>query len=87
MSNYNYPFSFKFATLEKYFTLMQNLNCNKATQQYDIPIKIIKENSEISPYILCHNLNNFLFSKVFTNSLRKADITPVFKKKRKIFGK
>ena len=46
MSNSNYTFSFKFETQEKFSKLIQNLNCNKATQQYDIPIKIFKKNSE-----------------------------------------
>ena len=63
MNNSNYTFSFKFETQEKFSKLIQNLNCNKATQQYDIPIKTLKENSEIFPYI-CHNFNNSLFSKV-----------------------
>ena len=84
MNNSNYTFSFKFETQEKFSKLIQNLNCEKATQQYDIPldipIKILKENSEISSYILCHNLNNSLFSKIFPSSLKKADITPIFKK-------
>ena len=64
MNNSNYTFSFKFETHEKFFKLIQNLKCNKATQQYDIPIKISKENSEIFPYV-CHNFNNYLFSKIF----------------------
>ena len=80
MSNSNFTFSFKFETQEKSSKLIQNLNCNKATQQYDIPIKILKEHSEIFSYILYHNFNNSLFSKVFPNSLKKADITPVLKK-------
>ena len=80
MSNSNFTFSFKFETQEKFSKLIQNLNCNKATQQYDIPIKILKEHSEIFSYILYHNFNNSLFSKVFPNSLKKADITPVLKK-------
>ena len=75
MNNSNYTFSFKFETQEKFSKLIQNLSCNKATQQYDIPIKILKENSEIFSYILCHNFNNYLFSKVFPSSLKKADIT------------
>ena len=75
MSNSNCLFSFKFETQEKLFELIQNLNGNKATQQYDIPIKILKENSEIFSYI---------FRKVFPNSLKKADVTPVFKKDEKI---
>ena len=52
-------------------------------QQYDIPIKILKQNSDIFSYILCHNFNNSLFSKVFPSSLKKADITPVYKKGEK----
>ena len=75
MNNSNYTFFFKFETQEKFSILIQNLNCNKATEQYDIPIKILKENSEIFSYILCHNFNNYLFSKVFPSSLKKADIT------------
>ena len=62
---------------------IQNLSRNKATQQYDIPIEILNESSEIFSYILCHNFNNSLFSKVFPNSLKKADITPVYKKAEK----
>ena len=83
MNNSNYTFSFKFETQEKFSKLIQNLSCNKATQQYDIPIKILKENSEIFSYILCRNFNNSLFSKVFPSSLKKADITPIYKKDEK----
>ena len=43
MNNSNYTFSFKFETQDKFYKLIQNLNCNKATQQYNIPIKILKE--------------------------------------------
>ena len=80
MSNSNCTFSSKFETQDKFSKLIQNLICNKATQQYDIPIKVLKENSEIFSDILYHNFNNSLFSKVFPNSLKKANITPVFKK-------
>ena len=83
MNNSNYTFSFKFETQENFSKLIQNLKCNKATQQYDIRFQILKENSGIISYILCHNFNNSLFSKVSLNSLKKADITPVFKKEGK----
>ena len=65
MSNSNYTFSLKFETQEKFSELIQNFNCNKATQQHHIPIKISKENSETFSYILCHNFNNYLFSKFY----------------------
>ena len=80
MSNSNCTFSFKFETQEKCSKLTQNLNSNKATQQYNILIKMLKENSEMCSYILHHNFINSLFSKDFPNSLKKADITSVFKK-------
>ena len=83
MNKSNYLFSFKFETQEKFSELIQNLNCNEATQKYDIPIKILKENREIFSYILCHNVNNSLFSKVFPSSLKKADIIPICKKGEK----
>ena len=87
MSNLNWTFSFKFEIQEKFSELIQNLNCNKTTQQDDIPIKILKENSEVFSNILYHNFNNSLFSKVFPNSLKKAYITPLFKKDKKILEK
>ena len=40
MSNSNCTFSFKFKTQVKFSKLIQDLNPNKATQQYDIPFKI-----------------------------------------------
>ena len=73
MSNSNCTFSFKFETQEKLSKLIQNLNSNKTTQQYE-------KNNEISSYILYPNFNNFVCSKVFSNYLKKADITPVFKR-------
>ena len=46
-------------------------------------LKILKENSDICSYILHHNFNNALFSNKFPKYLKKADITPVFKKEEK----
>ena len=83
MNNSNYTFCFKFETQEKFSKLMQNLNFNKAMQQYHIPTKTLQGNSEISSYILFHKFNNSLFSIVFPSSLKKADITPIYKKDEK----
>ena len=65
MSYSNCTFFFKYETQDKFSKLIQNLNSNKAKQQYNIPIKILKKNSEICSYLLYHNFNNSLFSKVF----------------------
>ena len=45
-----------------------------------IPIKILKENSDICSYTLHHNFNNSLFGNKFPKYFRRADIIPVFKK-------
>ena len=45
-----------------------------------MPVEILNENSDICSYILHHNFNNSLFSNKFPKYLKKADITPVFKK-------
>ena len=70
-------FSFKYEDRKKFLTEIQNLNSRKASQHNDIPVKILKENSDICSYILHHNFNNSLFSNKFPKYLKKADITPV----------
>lgn len=72
MSSSNYTFSFKFGTQDHFSKQMQNLSFNKATQKYDITIKMSKENSEICLHILYHNFNISLFSNIFPNSLIKT---------------
>ena len=76
-------FSFKYEERKKFLTEIQNLNSRKASQQNDIPVKILKENSDICSYILHHNLSNSLFRNKFPKYLKRADITPVFKKDEK----
>ena len=72
MSSSNYTFSLKFGTQDHFSKQIQNLSFNKATQKYDITIKMLKENSEIWFHILHHNFNNSLFSNIFPNSLIKT---------------
>ena len=73
-------FSFKYEERKKFLTEIQNLNSRKASQQNDIPVKILSKNSDIFSYILHHNFNNSLFSNKFPKYLKKADKTLVFKK-------
>ena len=75
MSSSNYTFSYsnyKFGTQDNFSKQMQNISFNKATQKYDITIKMSKENSEICLHILYHNFNISLFSNIFPNSLIKT---------------
>ena len=41
------------------------------------------ENIEIFSYVLYHNFNDSLFSCDFPSGLKKADLTPIYKKDEK----
>ena len=74
-------FSFSFATKETTLNELRKLNPKKACQESDIPLKIIKENLDIFANFVYNNFNNSLFSSNFPSHLKKATITPIFKKK------
>ena len=84
MSYSNCTFSFKFETQEKILKLIHNLDCNKGTQQYDIPINLLKEIVRFS-HTYYTTTSIILYLIVFPNSPKKADITPVFKKDEKFW--
>ena len=63
----------------------KNLNVSKASQQNDIPTKILIQNSE---YFLLHfheNINYCLEQSLFPHDLKLADVAPVYKTKSKSF--
>ena len=55
-------FSFKYEERKKFLKDIQNINSRKVSQQNDIPVKILKENSDICSYTLHHKS---LFSNKF----------------------
>ena len=64
-------FCFKEVSIEEIQKEILNLNNNKASQNSDIPTKIIKENSDIFEKVLCSFINNSIKSFTFpsyTNS-------------------
>ena len=61
----------------------KNLKANKATQNTDIPTKLIKENSDIFADFIFENLNDSISQSVFPSALKLASITPVHKKDSK----
>ena len=73
-------FSFNYINEDQLFQEIQNLDSKKASHQNDIPVKIIKENIETFSFVLYHSFNNSLFSCYFPSGLKKADVTPIFKK-------
>ena len=58
---------------------LNNLNINKATQNPNIPTKIIKESSNIFGDFIFSNLNCCINTSLFPSLLKRADITPVHK--------
>ena len=59
---------------------LRRLNPRKAAQNTDIPIKILKENADIFSSYICDFFNETIRSGKFPSILKKANITPVFKK-------
>ena len=76
-------FSFKNVQKEEILKELNNLNISKATQNIDIPTKIIKENSDIFGDFIFSNLNCCINTSSYTSLLKKADITPAHKKDSK----
>ena len=76
-------FSIKNVQKEEILKELNNLNINKATQNTDIPTKIIKENSDIFGDFIFSNLNCCINTSSYPSLLKRADITPVHKKDSK----
>ena len=57
------------------------LNLNKASQSFDIPIKGLKENTDIFSNFLCNSFNNCIKLSTFLGILKHEDITPLYKKR------
>ena len=59
---------------------IKKLSARKATQYTDLPIIILKENSDIFGNYICNFFNDCVGRLVFPPILKTANITPVFKK-------
>ena len=60
-----------------------NLDTAKASQQSDIPTKILKQNSDYFAGYFCGNINQCISKSMFPPDLKLADVTPVYKNKSK----
>ena len=76
-------FCFKEVSIEKIQKEILNLNNKNASQNSDIPTKIIKENSDIFEKVLCSFINDSIKSFTFPSCLKEADVTPIHKKGKK----
>ena len=81
ISTTDQTFSFQHVSREEIQKEIANLNPTKASQDNDIPTRIIKENSDILCAFIYNDFNNNLIDNgIFPDSLKFANITPVFKK-------
>ena len=72
--------SFQYKERKKFLTEIQNLAYRNASQQNNIPVKILTVTFALIYYII---MSITLFSNNFPKYLQRADITPVFKKDEK----
>ena len=74
-------FSFEHVTRDKIHREIVNLDHTKASQDNDIPTKIIKANSDIICEVIYNDYNyNLVDNGIFPDFLKTANVTPVFKK-------
>ena len=70
-------FSFKYFNVEDVKREINNLNSKKATPKGDIPVKILKWNSDIIVHALTECYNQNIKNATFPNELKNADISCV----------
>ena len=76
-------FSFSPVTYNDILKKTNNLDTAKASQQSDVPTKILKQNSGYFIGYFCGNINQCISQSVFPPDLKLADVTPVYKNKSK----
>ena len=76
----NPTFGFDFTSYEETVKEVSNLKIRKVCQKTDIPVRIVKENTDIVSYILYHNFNNSLSCSAFPTAMKYAEVTRIHKK-------
>ena len=66
---------------------LKHLNTKKANTHKNIPVKILKDFSEVCLPSLLNIINNCLRTCKFPDELKLADVTPIFKKGEKTLAK
>ena len=78
-SNKQPLFSFSKVTKNEIVKELLSLDTSKASQDSDIPTKILIENSDIFAEFLFANFNaSVVENSIFPSVLKLADITPIF---------
>ena len=78
--NFNNSFSFKSITKEEIEKEILNLDISKASQQSDIPTKIIKMNLDMFSELLYKEFNKTIETSKYSPSMKIEYVTPIYKK-------
>ena len=62
---------------------VNTLDTAKASQQSDIPTKILKQNSDCFTEYFYANINQCVSKSIFPSDFKLADVTPIYKNKSK----
>ena len=76
-------FSFSAISYNDVLKKIENLDVAKASQQTDIPTKILKQNSNYFAKYFFENINYCIVNSDFPSELKLADVIPVHKKNSK----
>ena len=76
-------FSFGPLTYDDVLKKVKTLDTAKASQQSNIPTKILKPNSDYFAKFFYENINHSISKSIFPSDLKLAGVTPVYKKKSK----
>ena len=70
MQSLGHPaFSFQYVSHYQVLKEVNKLNPRKASQDSDIPVKVIRENIDIVAYFIYNNFNNSLSNFIFPTGL------------------
>ena len=73
-------FSFSSASFTDIEQQLKNSNPKKASQDTDIPTRILKGNSDLFAQFVLKNYNEVITTSTFPNILKHANLRPVYKK-------
>ena len=77
--------SFQFVSEnDVYRVIINNIHSSKSYQKNNIPPNVLKENADAYTSVLCDDINRNIVKGKFPVNLKKADITPLFKKLERI---
>ena len=76
-------FSFGPVTYDDILKKTNDLDTTKASQQSDVPTKILKQNSDYFAGYFCRDINPCISKSMFPPDLKLANVTPVYKNKSK----